>query len=350
MRTKNTASLAENNMSLPTAVFLDTSVLAGQQYNFASTALASFVPMAARHSLDLLLPDPTEREIQRQINERSREALEALEAARRHAPFLAKWKHFPEKVSGAFADWEVRRIALNEWSAFLSQFKVQKLGYDGLDVTEVMGWYDKVTPPFREGKKRKEFPDAFAIAILAAHATKKKAVIAVVSEDTDFKLACDRYSSLLYFKSLPALTELLLTDPQHIEQIRTTVLKDAAALDESISQAVSDLVVVHTDTDYDVDETKVAGVSISELRVVAIGSRECTLTFEGGAELENHLIWREWDPDREEDLYGKKWVIETVPVSGTLKVSIDPEKHQITDVVFTTLDQEFLEVSENPRR
>jgi hypothetical protein len=30
-------------MSLPTAVFLDTSIFDGQQYNFASTAMQTFV-------------------------------------------------------------------------------------------------------------------------------------------------------------------------------------------------------------------------------------------------------------------------------------------------------------------
>ena len=94
-------------MSLPSAVFLDTSVLAGQQYNFASTALASFVPVAKERALKLLLPDPTEREIVRQIKERSQEALQALEEARRRAPFLAKWKHFPPRTSSPITDWEV---------------------------------------------------------------------------------------------------------------------------------------------------------------------------------------------------------------------------------------------------
>ena len=34
-------------MSIPTAVFLDTSILAGQQYNFQSTALSTFGPACA---------------------------------------------------------------------------------------------------------------------------------------------------------------------------------------------------------------------------------------------------------------------------------------------------------------
>lgn len=337
-------------MSLPTSVFLDTSVLAGQQYNFASAALASFVPVAAKHSLTFLLPDPTEREIRRQIEERSQDALNALEEARRRAPFLAKWEHFPQKTSTALAsNWRVRHVAFQEWNAFLDQFNVQKLTYADVDVAEVMRWYDKVIPPFREGKKRKEFPDAFAVAILAAYAAKTTSTVAVVSEDSDFKLACDRYPSLLYFKSLPTLTELLLAPAEEIDTLRATALADVDSLHESISEAVADLQVVHEDEEYEIDDTSIAGVSIKDIRVVAIGHSECTLTFEAEVELENRLAWREWDEYHEEYSTETKWVLETIFVSGAAKVSLDPEKHTIADVLLVSLDQDFLEVSETPR-
>ncbi|MDB5831969.1 MAG: hypothetical protein JWR14_1799 [Caballeronia sp.] len=35
-------------MTIPTAVFLDTSIFAGQQYIFDSSALSTFVPIAKR--------------------------------------------------------------------------------------------------------------------------------------------------------------------------------------------------------------------------------------------------------------------------------------------------------------
>lgn len=336
-------------MSLPTSVFLDTSVLAGQQYNFTSAALASFVPVAARHSLVFLLPDPTEREIRRQIEERSQEALNALEEARRRAPFLAKWEHFPSKNSTTLSgNWKVRQVAFQEWKAFLGQFNVQKLNYEGVDVAEVMRWYDHVTPPFREGKKRKEFPDAFAIAILSTYAAKTHSTIAIVSEDTDFKLACDRYPSLLYFKSLPILTELLLAPPEEIESLKASVLTDISSLIESISDAVAELHVVHEDEIYEIDDTKVINVSINNIHVVAIGHKECTFTFEADVEIENQLIWREWNHEYDEYSTEKKWINEVTFVSGVAKVSLDADNHMIKNVLLVSLNQDFLEASEIP--
>jgi hypothetical protein len=117
-------------MSIPTVVFLDTSVLAGQQFNFASTAFMTFVPAAKKAGLKLVLPDPTEREVKRQIKERSQEALDALELARKRAPFLEKWTSFPKKSFPSVDTWEVTRVATDEWNAFLSQFSVVRLGYE----------------------------------------------------------------------------------------------------------------------------------------------------------------------------------------------------------------------------
>ena len=70
-------------MSIPTAVFLDTSILDGQQYNFESTALSTFVPVCKERGLTLLPPEPTENEIERHIRQRSSDALAALADARR---------------------------------------------------------------------------------------------------------------------------------------------------------------------------------------------------------------------------------------------------------------------------
>jgi PIN domain len=186
-------------MSTPSAVFIDTSIFAGQQYNYGSTALATFIPAAKSAGMNLLLPNPTEREVRRQIRARAKEALEALEVARRRAPFLTKWKGFPKPAQAHIDDWEVARLAVTEWETFLGQFAVVRIGYEGLNMAQVMDWYDQSLAPFREGKKRKEFPDALAISLLAAYAEKHHCFIAVASEDQDFKGACERFPNLLYF-------------------------------------------------------------------------------------------------------------------------------------------------------
>lgn len=334
---------------MPTAVFLDTSILAGQQYNFSSTAFVTFIPACKKNGLKLLLPDPTEREIKRQIRERSKEALDALEMARRKAPFLAKWKSFPQTSRPTLDTWEVARLANAEWRTFLGQFDVVRLGYDGLNMSTVMDWYDSVSPPFREGKKRKEFPDAFALALLDLYANKNGCYVAVVSEDPDFKLACDRYPNLLHFQSLPRLTELLLIEEDHAAKIHESIQDKIEILESAVQEQLEGLNFYHCERKYEIDETSVLYPSVTEISVVAVGDNECTITFEAEFEAEHCLKWEEWgDPDEPGPESMREWVTDSATVSGTAKMSLDRVTGVLSAVTYVSLDGSEVEVSRTP--
>lgn len=121
------------------AVFLDTSILVGQSYNFSSVVLSAFVPVATANGMPLLLSDVTEREVKRHLIALANEALKNLAEARRKAPFLAKWAQYPAERSPS-NPWEVRRVAFEAWEQFLKQFEVVRLEYGGIDLTQIMDW------------------------------------------------------------------------------------------------------------------------------------------------------------------------------------------------------------------
>jgi hypothetical protein len=336
-------------MSLPSAVLLDTSVLAGQQYNFGSVAMSSFVPAAAAKKIVLLLPAPTEQEILNQIDERSKEALQALETAKRKAPFLEKWEHFPKVRPDAASSWQVTRHAQKEWRAFLKRFELQRLGYEGVNLAEIMKWYGQILPPFREGKKRKEFPDAFSIAIVSDWAKKHATAVAVVSEDSDFQLACERFPSLLYFRSLPELTELLLTPDGDVTALRAAVLSSTDALDEAILEAARELPAIHDDFEYDIVESEILTAHSIDVRIVAIGRRECTLVFEAAVEGQYDLKWTGYDHERDEESEEQGTIIESFHVSGTAKAQLDAKTSSISAITYVSINDNFLEVTEQLR-
>jgi hypothetical protein len=317
-------------MSLPSAVFLDTSILAGQNYNFGSTALSTFVPAAKRASVELLLPLPTEQEILGQIRERSEDALKALEEARRRAPFLAKWKHYPASPSSVSVNYDVARIANEEWRAFLANFDVKTLDYSGVDVAKIMKWYGAGIPPFGP-KKRKEFPDAFAIAILDDYARKNHCNVAVVPDDNDFRLACERFSTLFYFKSLPALTELLLMDDSRIEQLRQSIIAHAGALTERLIDDVNEYNFRHDNPEFEIGKSSLIAATITDLRIVALGSGEATITFSAGLESEHSVEYAG---------YGvSDWILETSEINCTAKIEIDIKSNAVTKII--SIDNEF---------
>ena len=348
---RQASSQPTQTMSLPTAVFLDTSILAGQQYNFDSAALKSFVPVAVAQKLRLLLPDPTRREVIRQITERSIEALRALEGARRRAPFLAKWKSFPQLPENR-GDWEVKSVALAEWRTFLKRFEVTELGYDGVKIETVMGWYDSTRSPFNSGKKRKEFPDAFAIAVLDAYASKTDTYVAVVAEDPDFRDACKYFPRLLYFNSLPSLTELLVSDTESISGIRVVVLAAEDRLLDAITEELGGLGFYHRDENFeDVEDVDWDEINLDDIRVVGLGGTDCTVVFEVGIVVRVTVKWSEYDRDAE---YGSGRDYRSVKIkgrsqiSGTAKLQFDTGRTVVEQVVFIELDQSEVELTGEP--
>lgn len=334
-------------MSIPTAVFLDTTVFDGQQYNFRSTALATFVPACVKRSLTLLLPDPTEREIRRHLRERITEVLNMVEGARRKAPFLSKLKGFAREFSSPEIEaLEAERLANVEWNAFLKQFSIVRLGYKGLDVEKVMRWYDSVEAPFKEGKKRKEFPDAFAIQMLDGHAQKEKVYIAVVSGDQDMKHACQRYSGLLYFQTLPRLTELLLSDDARIERLRLAIKEKEGLIEEAVFDELQALDFHHRSDRFEVhgyDSVESEGVDAS---IVAIGDGECTVAFDTVQAMDFDL---RWEDDTEDGVRTfRRDVKERVELSGTAKLSFTEGGNEVSEVSLLTFDQRSVQLSETP--
>lgn len=337
-------------MSIPKAAFLDTSVFAGQQYNFASAILTSFVPVAKKADLKILLPDPTSREIARQIKDRSADALKALDDARRKAPFLAKWKYFPSKHP-SWAQWEVGQVAQAEWAEFLKQFQVEKLGYDGVSIPKVMSWYDSVRAPFGEGKKRKEFPDAFAIEIVSLYAEQNGICVAVVSEDHDLKRACEHYPSLLYFQSLAQLTELLLVGEAKLEELRRILSGSLEILEDAVYEQINEFSTYIYDEGFEEEESVVGSPNIVETTIVGLGNNECTIVFLAEYDSEHKIKWEEVvDPSEGYTQSYSDWVSQSNTIGGTAKLIIDPATGLVSSVSMVEVDGSEIHIHRMPRR
>lgn len=310
-------------MSIPTAVFLDTSIFDGQQYNFQSTALSTFVPVCAERSVNLLLPDPTEREIKRHMMEWSQRASKALEEARRKAPFLAKWKGLPtDSIAFEKLKSDIHMLALGEWGMFLHALKVVRLDYQSVDMRRVMDWYDRIEPPFRDGPKRKEFPDAFALAMLEKYAKSEKGSVAVVSEDPDFKAACERFDRLLYFQTLPRLTEVLLSDDARIGAVQSALDNGGDALTEAVFENLAYLSCYHVDPRVEVQNVEWEVKSL-DTSIVGLGDGECTVAFY--ALLDPTVILHFYEETPDGSMHASEHVRDEVEVEGTAKLSLEPE-------------------------
>ncbi|MEO7890033.1 MAG: hypothetical protein ABIW19_08535 [Vicinamibacterales bacterium] len=222
-----------------------------------------------------------------------------------------------------------------------------KLGYDGLDVQKVMLWYETATAPFREGKKRKEFPDAFAVAMLEAYAVKEKLHVAVVSADQDLKAACQRFHCLLHFQSLPRLTELLLSEDARVEKMRSAIDDHIDVLLEAIAEEMEHLSYYHADGSVEVHDVDLGEIKTVEPSIVAIGDNECTITFY--VALTPRVTLRFHYETEHGPEPGEIRERDDVELSGTAKVSFN-DQGQVTSVTLVSFDESEVRLQVSPWR
>ena len=205
----------------------------------------------------------------------------------------------------------------------------------------------------RGGGKRKEFPDAFALAAVDAYEKKSTdTCIAIVSADKDPKRACERYPSLLYFQSLPRLTELLLKGDVDIDLIRT-IVSESSALVEYVDLCLPEFQFYVHDDKFRLEQSKVHESSIDDLRIIGVGEDECTLSFEGHFEVEHKLCWLDWGYHHGPGEPPEPWeredrVTQVYEFSGIAKVRIDRATETIEEVLLIDFDSERFTMTKQP--
>lgn len=345
-------------MPIPRTIVIDTNIFEQHGYNFDAQAIEKFVAITAVKSLTILLPDAIEREVRRHIKEKAAAAQSALKKARHDAPFLQKWKSWPAPEKLKTAKDEIAADYIADWEKFLMNFKVKRLGYDDINMNQVMDWHDQQKPPFGPGQKEKEFPDAFALATTLAYAKSKTTRIAVVSKDNDFAKFCAPHPELPFFSDLSALTEVFIDEMKtHVAGIKTALAADASKLVAQIREAFPELVFYpEEDIDGDVEDVDVLDVEMNKMRVIAIEDEHCTIAFDADVKFSAYVSYDDPDTmvhDSSEDFHMALYqragtVTETASVSGTVTLEFDDDWKTILSASDLDLENRTITIEARP--
>lgn len=343
-------------MSVPTTVFIDTSIFDESAYNFESASMTAFKNSIADQEITLLMPDPTLREIRRHMEEKTEAAVRTLESAARKAPFLRKLENWLlADQSPEMLRYKLGKIAKVEFDDFLNQFEIAELDYEGVDLNEIMDWYDREMAPF-SNRKKAEFPDALAVAAIEKYRRTIDESVAIISKDGDFKNACERFPGLMYFPSLVAYSEALASADERLSWIQASLASESASVNEQISnQFVDSGFVVEANWEGDVEDVEVIDLEGLGFHVVGIGEDRCTIAFEGEIEYSAYVSYGDLDSATYEkgmpamihhDIKGT--VQETAEISGVIMATIDNKEQRITSLDRLDLDQSDFTIHERP--
>lgn len=338
-------------MTTPTHLFIDTCIFDQTGYNFSSSRIRPFHEAAKELSLTLVDPDPTNRERKRHFKEKVAEINAAIEKIERSMPIIGTLKDWPKP--DFFRSVNVSMLIRSSLNDFFAPMKHVVLGYEGVDILKIMDWYEESIPPFGKGKKRKEFPDALAVAILDRYASANDCKIAVISTDGDLREACSNRTHLLYFPSLGAYLEVLQGESKRVATAKDWLTSKSEALTTKFSDEFFKLdVSIQEPWEGEAFDPEVEEIEFTSLYVVAVADKECTISFEAEVEFYAAVTYEDeddamYDHDGYLVEFTKKegHASNTVSISGLAKLRLSEDKERVEEITQLEFDSSDLTVS-----
>jgi hypothetical protein len=252
------------------AVFLDTQVFDQELYNVRSKKLSRLLNLVSDGHARVVITDIALREITSNIRDMTRAAILSIKRANK-----ARETNILRQLGAPFDVLFTTHDVTNISSQIEREFDTycEAIGIELLPLSlatsslgSIVEDYFEMRPPFKEGKKRSEFPDAISAAILRSWCKKHDKHVCVVTDDDDWSGLCvDRLS---HFKSL---TDFFALFPDHeLARQLAAALKSpqASYVVDEIKGKFLDLSFFLSGVEGQVDE--VTGVEVEIKRVVIV--------------------------------------------------------------------------------
>lgn len=336
----------------PYVVFLDTEVYHARSFTWTSSLLLSLIERVACDSIKLVSTDIVKGEIRRGIAKKYGDFRIELKKATKASLVLHCLED--ERVV-ALSDLLENGPTLHEieqgaWDFFTqTQTEIIPLTKDA--TLELFDLYFAGAPPFGDGKKKAEFPDAANMLALLKHSTEIGKPIYVVSQDTDWERACEAHSSLILVKELSeiidkAIREEWTTDDVWAEADLMDLLRaNKSRLISAIAMGLRSSTLVNAGDgdlyDLDVDDVELTGLALTDVAIEGGSLRLEGELFHNVTYSAQVSIYDEfWDNDLEEDLCG------TEMLTGQFCMKVSRRKPlELRDIYIDYFDGLCLEVA-----
>jgi len=332
-----------------TNVFIDTQVFDAQNLNCESTVFKELVRLAQDGRVKLFLTTVTESEILAHIPQQIHEAFLALEKFRNKGRSLKNVDAFKP----AFAEFDEQAAVAEvqkKFEIFLASADVTIVDLEKADADAVLKDYFDKKPPFGEGKKKYEFPDAFAQQALTNWCEDNECQMYVVSADHDWQSLEGRSKCLIPLVTVQEFIDFAVKD--EAEELSGKVLRlyrrNMPKVDEAIQEAFKDCGFYTDDVDGDVNEVTVTRLELGEPRILEVDDGSATISVSVGLDYTANVSYYDdnegiWDSEDDRWMYRPTkhgHADETEKFEAELFIQFDPDNEESFDVS-CTIGKEF---------
>lgn len=366
----------------PRLVTLDTQVFDSYHFNYNSRAFQTLVKLTQQGKIRLLLTSVTLNEIRAHIIEGAKLASEAVKEGvnyldkKRSKPPAGKERikisansdllyDFKKKVQQLAPNFDqIHQELLDKLDTFLKETDFKKIEVDRVSVVEIFENYFSGTPPFGEGKKKYEFPDAFALLAIQKEAKDRNKKIYVVSGDSDWEKFCSSTENLFLFGKLDELLENIIreTDSDEVEvcyklyrnkedEIKRYIEDKFSDLDFSIDLSGTSLIewgseeIEVTVNSVDIIDSSLVKIDDSDLdQPSVVFELEAEVNYDANVSYESleYAIY-----DREDDMYYGGETIDTV-FTQSIKLNVEVTLTLSRDKDYSLCDADIEDITIDP--
>ncbi|WP_417618524.1 PIN domain-containing protein [Oceanisphaera sp.] len=271
-------------------VFIDTQSFVKAGLHFDGAAFKSFRKYCEANELFHVSTSVVEREVKSKIELSVKEAIAAIQTFRRKARLLSSLDD--EKIKGLFQeipDEDIYKTSENVFDEFMKACSTEIAEAGGVDAEDLLSLYFDKKPPFGEGKKKAEFPDAISILSLKSYLRDNEKIY-IVSDDGDMKAFCANDPNCISIESLDKLLDIYTThtNVRH-EQVKQYFIENEESIKQQITEFLEGCDVYNSSTweDAEVDDgLSVLSLGDIEPSVLYINDEESQITFDIDVEFE----------------------------------------------------------------
>lgn len=243
-------------------VFVDSSVFIGKNYRYEHPSFLALKDAILAGRANLLITDITIEEVKAHIGDDITKASQALKKVRGAVKILRNIAVLGE--SAIFDDIDGASLfeqLTKQFEQFLTDAKAITVPISEANTRFVFDCYFKSAAPFGTGKKKREFPDAFALSAVSEWADSEQKDVCVVTQDSDMNGIEESFQHLSVIGSLEEFLGKVTSYFEELAPLAQQLLEDnLTEISDMLEEQFRRLGFVLADQDGDVNEARVTDV------------------------------------------------------------------------------------------
>jgi predicted nucleic acid-binding protein len=262
----------------PVLILIDTNLFEATNFNYNTHQFKRLLELAAQGKVRLVTTEIVNQEVRAHIRQAVDDASTAAKKFRQEARVLADLA-LPgfEKVFKRLEKDAVVELLLIKFADLQKGLNTITVGCEGADTNQVFADYFAQKPPFGEGKKKSEFPDAFTLASSAKWTEANNRNLYIISDDEGVRESAKTYPTFTPLSSIDQLLNIVSAleaqEPTRLAHLWAD--QNRETLQRAVALAFQQL-DFYIDEDGEVEDVNVRDVEVFDTNVAFAGDNRVT--------------------------------------------------------------------------